>query len=116
MQTARTSRNVSLQPRMFRAAGEMLMLCRIEALDGAVPYTEDLAAALARLYDATADGIVFTDLHGLVRHANEAFLALSDIAAPNDMEGRSLGEFLSRGGVDLKVLLENAGRTGRMRS
>ncbi|MEM8741800.1 MAG: transcriptional regulator PpsR [Pseudomonadota bacterium] len=111
----RTSRTVAVHPRQFRAAGETLILCRIDAEDGTAMAHEDLASSLAGFFDSAADGIVFTDASGRIHHSNDAFLSMGDLSAAREAEGRSLGEFLSRGGVDLKVLLENATRFGQMK-
>ena len=51
----------------------------------------------------------------MIRHANEAFLNLVDAANLSAVKGRSLGDFLARGAVDLKVLIDNARRAGHMR-
>jgi len=69
----------------------------------------------ATVFRDGADAMVFTDEKGVVRAANEAFMALSDAAQATDVKGRSLGDFLQRGQVDLRVLLENAQRAGKMR-
>ncbi len=46
---------------------------------------------------------------------NEAFLELTNAAHALNLKGRSLGDFLHRGNVDLRVLLENAARVGHIR-
>jgi len=61
------------------------------------------------------DGIVFTDGDGNIRAANEAFLNLTDTANIAAVRGRSLTDFLARGAVDLRVLLDNVKRTGQLR-
>jgi hypothetical protein len=47
--------------------------------------------------------------------ANEAFLNLTDTANIAAVRGRSLTDFLARGAVDLRVLLDNVKRTGQLR-
>ena len=59
--------------------------------------------------------MVFTDDRGTVLSANESFLDLIDAAHDISVKGRNMADYLSRGSVDLKVLTENAARSGRMR-
>ncbi|MEM6738468.1 MAG: transcriptional regulator PpsR [Pseudomonadota bacterium] len=111
----RTGEKVSLSPTAFRAAGERMLLLRVAADPNlpmpAGPLSEDLQA----LFSGGVDGIVFTDHEGVIRAANDSFLSLTDAAHISAVKGRSLGQFLSRGAVDLKVLLDNAERAGQMR-
>jgi transcriptional regulator PpsR len=111
----RSKRRVVLVPTVFRAAGEKLMLCRIDDPAEAEVVPDELASNLGRLFHGGVDAIVFADEDGLIRHANEAFLNLVDAAGIASVRGRSLADFLARGVVDLKVLMENARRVGQMR-
>lgn len=113
--TRRPGLPVSLHPTLFRAAGERFLLCRIEPAESAEIVAEDLSIAMAGLYGTGPDAIVFCDTHGHIRASNEAFLALCDAGSSADVRGRSLGDFMARGSVDLKVLTETAARSGRMR-
>ena len=112
----RLRQSLRVTPTMFRAAGERVMLCRIERAEDAVDGAgDDLQQHLAALYRSGVDAIVFTDRDGVIRAANTAFLNLADAAQASTVKGRSLGDFLTRGTVDLKVMLENAARAGQMR-
>lgn len=116
--TARTRRgkaDVILHPTVFRTAGDKTILCRIEAAGTAESVAAELSNLLSSLYRDGPDAMVFTDHHGVIRSANDAFLSLVDAGQISDVRGKSLGDFLSRGSVDLKVLIENAARNGRMR-
>ncbi|MDJ0825366.1 MAG: transcriptional regulator PpsR [Rhodobacter sp.] len=115
LQARRSRKRLSVSPSLFRAAGERLLLCRIESADEDEPITDELSENLSGLYQEGADGIVFTDRDGIIRAANEAFLDLADVAHLTLVKGKSLGEYLSRGSVDLKVLIENAVRSGHMK-
>ena len=115
MQARRSSKRMMMVPLVFRAAGERLLLCRLDVPEAVAAAQDELADGLSRLYQEGTDGIVFTDRDGLIRGANEAFLNLTDSANLAAVRGRSLADFLVRGMVDLKVLLDNARRTGRMR-
>ena len=111
----RSRRVLQVRPTMFRAAGERIILCRLDTGESGEPVTDELHENLTALYREGVDGIVFTDRDGVIRSANTAFLNLVDAAHANAVKGRSLGDFLARGGVDLKVLTENAARAGQMR-
>lgn len=111
----RTQKRLTMVPTAFRAAGERLLLCRLDAADTGELMQDELSEALVGLYHEGVDGIVFTDRDGIIRSANEAFLNLADAANVSAVKGRSLSDFLARGAVDLKVLLDNAMRAGHMR-
>jgi len=111
----RSKRPVVLVPTVLRAAGEKLMLCRLDEPADTAIVPDELGDALARLFHDGIEAIVFIDADGTVRSANEAFLNMVDAAGLGAVRGRSLADFLARGTIDLKVLLENARRAGQMR-
>ena len=115
VKTRQGGHTVLIFPRIFRAAGDRLLLCRIEALSDAAEGGNTLAKDLAGLFQDGVDAIVFTDGEGTIQTANESFLSLIDAAHMTGVKGKSLGQFLVRGSVDLKVLTENASRAGQMR-
>lgn len=112
----RNGRLVQLSPDFFRASGEVLMLCRMAPVEDEEAARPESAQSLTALFEAASDAIVLLDSNGLVRDANEGFLVLSDAAQLRDVQGRSMADFLSRGSVDLKLILDNTRKTGRMRS
>lgn len=111
----RTQTEVVLHPVVFRAAGDRTLLCRIEKAGSAESVTAELTQVLAALYRDGADAIVFTDAAGTIRSANDAFLSLCDAGQLADIRGKSLGDYLARGSVDLKVLIDSATRNKKMR-
>ncbi|MEM9725784.1 MAG: transcriptional regulator PpsR [Pseudomonadota bacterium] len=113
--TRRSRRPTHVYPTIFRSAGEVLLLCRIDAADKARPASEEVRDHLHELFLTGVEAIVFTDARGVIRHMNEAFLALGDLPLASDAKDKPLSEFLARGDVDLKVLLDNAARHGKMR-
>lgn len=115
VQTRRLSTDVVLHPMVFRAAGDRTLLCRIETAGTAETVAAELAQVLSALYRDGADAIVFTDASGVIRSANDAFLSLCDAGHLADVRGKSLAEYLSRGSVDMKVLIDNATRNKKMR-
>lgn len=111
----RSQKRIFVTPTVFRAAGERILLCQLDTIERGQTGTDELADSLARLYHEGVDGIVFTDAEGNIRGANEAFLNLTDTANIAAVRGRSLTDFLARGAVDLRVLLDNVKRTGQLR-
>ncbi|MEM8632587.1 MAG: transcriptional regulator PpsR [Pseudomonadota bacterium] len=111
----RSRKRLSLKPSLFRAAGERYLMCRLETSEQGSDVSDELSLNLQDLYEHGIDAVVFTDTDGLIRGANESFLDLVDAAQPSVVTGRPLSEYLIRGGVDMKVLVENAVRTGQMR-
>ncbi len=111
----RSMRRVLVTPTVFRAAGERILLCQLEAASTAIARSDDLADGLTQLYHEGVDGIVFTDAEGNMRAANEAFLNLTDTSNFAAIRGRSMANFLARGEVDLRLLLDNVKRTGQLK-
>ncbi|HKL45048.1 MAG TPA: transcriptional regulator PpsR [Roseovarius sp.] len=112
----RNGRVVMVFPEFFRASGDLVLLCRINLVDEKDATGPEFTQALAALFAASSDAIVLTDAKGVIRDANEAFLIMADAAQLRDVKDQSLSEFLSRGTVDLKLILETAAKSGRMRS
>jgi transcriptional regulator PpsR len=115
VQLRRSGEMVRLIPTPFRAAGERLLLCRIETEEAGEAQADSLGSNLSALYHQGPEAIVFADEDGRILSANEAFLDLIDASHDLNVKGRSLADYLLRGSVDLKVLTENAVRSGRMR-
>lgn len=110
----RSKKRLLITPKIFRAAGERYLLCRLESAEDAEPASDALTENLHGLYQEGIDAIVFTDREGTITSANEAFLNLADVAHVTLARGRGLADFLSRGTVDTKVLIDNAIRAGQM--
>jgi transcriptional regulator PpsR len=115
LQARRSRKLVLVTPSVFRAAGERMLFARIESAEEAEQTSDELTENLQALYQEGVDAIVFTDRDGIIRAANEAFLNLTDVAHVTMVKGKPLSDFLVRGVVDTKVLIENAARTGHMR-
>ena len=115
VEAKRSGVQVSIYPTLFRAAGDRVLLCRIEPEGSVESLAAELTSGLAQLFQDGPDAIVITDINGIIRSSNDAFLGFCDVGQLSEVKGRSLSEFLSRGSVDLKVMTDNAARTGRMR-
>ena len=111
----RSQRRLSVTPTMFRAAGERLLLCQLDAADTVAQQNDELSENLIRLYNEGVDGIVFADAEGTICAANEAFLNLTDSPNMASVRGKSIADYLARGAVDMRVLLDNVKRTGQLR-
>ncbi len=107
--------NVTITPKLFRSGGEHMLLCRMSQKDDDGPQTNALQDKLDALYKNGVEGIVFVTGNGTILSANSAFMNLSDVTHTGSIQGRSIADFLSRGSVDLNVLLDNATRAGAMR-
>ena len=108
-------RHLLLSSKLFRAAGEQLILVRLTDPEFGSVADGRLVVNLRQLFYRGPDGMVFADRDGNILEANETFLNLADISSMSELRGVSISEFLARGTVDLKVLLENAQRAGQLR-
>ena len=105
---------VLIFPTVFRANNDMLIMCKLEPAVSNLNASQEFSLALQALYDRSPDGLVFTDQSGLIVYSNESFLSICDVAEIGDIRSKSFGDFLIRGNVDLKVLIENTRRKGTM--
>lgn len=115
MQARKLKREMDISPTLFRSGGEQVLLCRITPADGLAMQPDELSENLATMYRNGVDGMVFINESGGILSANDAFQNLTDVTLAQSIPGRSMADFLSRGGVDLNVLLENTTRSGSMR-
>lgn len=115
VETRRRRREVAIFPVLFRAAGEKFLLCRIEDSDYLRAVSEELVDVLGHLFSAGVEAVVITDNRGRIKYTNDSFLDLADVGLNSDVKGRSLAEFLSRGSVDLKVLIDGTLQGGRLK-
>ncbi len=110
-----TQRKLQVSGKLFRASGEQLAILRLKDPEGGSIGDQRLSDNLRQLFNHGADAIVFADRDGNILAASETFLNLTDAPSSAAVRGRSLSEFLARGVVDLRVLLENARRAGQLR-
>jgi len=115
VQTRRSRRDVTLNPTVFRAAGERLIICRVTPESAEDQINDRVTQNLTFLFNKGTDAILFSDAKGVIETANDSFLELVDAASLADVKSRSLGDFLARGQIDLSVVTENALRAGHMR-
>jgi transcriptional regulator PpsR len=115
LRTSRTRKSVVVHPTVFRAGGQRVLLCRIGAETGASAVPDALTNQALTLFRSGSDAMLFMSPKGLILSVNESFLDLVGAAHLSDVVGRSLGDFLGRGQIDLGVLLEQPQRSGHMR-
>jgi transcriptional regulator PpsR len=77
---------------------------------------DDARLKLLRVLNRIPDAFVLTDEAFNIRDVNLAFLELSQIANAEVAKGQSLGRFIGRPGVDLKVLTESLNEHGWVRN
>lgn len=111
----RTAQRVKVSAKMFRASRDRLLLCRIGLSESAQSQESDRSLMMQNLFEKGTDAIIFVDGNGLIKAANEAFLHLTDSHSTSVVIDRAFSDFLSRGAVDLKVLLDNVKRVGHLR-
>jgi transcriptional regulator PpsR len=83
---------IRLSPQLDEADGTMVTRTRARLLD---------------VIDSAPDGIVVTDLEGVILSANMAFLDFVQVATEAQVRGRPLGRFIGRPGVDMTPLISN---------
>lgn len=105
---------ISLDVLLFRSVSETLYLCRMTPRGDEASTDLAFGRSLTALYGRSSDAMVFTDVNGLIQHANTAFLALADVAVGETLRDASFADFLGRPAVDLNVMLTNARAKGRL--
>lgn len=115
IEVAQSGDRLRISPSLFRAAGERMFLCRLTPFSGKPARDDDYTRNLIALCENGSDGIVMTDGTGAITSANEAFLNLVDATDGRSLRSRQMSDFLSRGNVDQKVLMDHASRVGSMR-
>jgi len=111
----RSQQRLRVIPKLFRASGERLMLCRLETPESEANSPRETTINLERLFNEGVDGIVFLDGDGIVIAANDSFLKLTNCGNIAQVRGRSFADFLARGTMDLRVMLDNTRRAGQLR-
>ncbi len=91
----------------------LVRLSRSDSLQAQVHGPE--SAMLLQLAHGAPDGLVVTDLDGLVQAANAEFVNLCQMAGEEQMRGQSLERWLGRTDVDLGVLLSNLRQRGAVK-
>ena len=93
-----------------------LLLVRLTRADGGgAAGAHGESALLLQLAQGAPDGLVVTDLEGVVLAANTEFVGLCQMAGEEQMRGQSLERWLGRSEVDLGVLVSNLRQRGAVK-
>jgi transcriptional regulator PpsR len=111
----RDDRTLMITPTLFRSTSGQILLCKLKTAGAQDSSADQLQSHLVSLFQKGTDSIVFVNAAGYILSSNDAFLKVADITHAQSIQGRPMVDFLSRGSVDLNVMLENARRTGSMR-
>lgn len=110
----RNGAGLKIRPQYFRAAGNLFILCRVDPVHEESTGSAEIARSLSALFNASSDAIVLATSKGVIREANEAFLILVDAAQMRHVRDTSLADFLVRGAIDLKLILDTANAHGKV--
>ncbi|MFK7765038.1 MAG: transcriptional regulator PpsR [Roseobacter sp.] len=111
----RTDARVLLHPVIFRAGGQRILMCRLMSETGKAAALDTASEHALQLFRSGSDAMLFMSPKGVIISVNEGYLDLVGAAHLSDVVGRSLGDFLGRGQIDLSVLTEQPQRSGHMR-
>ncbi len=114
---ARSRTPLEVHPTLFRAGSQRILMCRL------VPENEDAGASVPpgpveyanALFRLGTDAMLFTDAEGHVLFANDAFLDLVGAVRSSEVAGRSFADYMSRGQIDLTLMLGSTERPGQMK-
>jgi transcriptional regulator PpsR len=112
----RSRTSLIVEPKVFRAGGQRILLCRILSAAAVEKAPDQSSSQAVALFRAGSDAMLFMNMKGVVTSVNDSFLDLIGAAHLSDVVGRSLGDFLARGQIDLGVLLDHPQRSGQMRT
>lgn len=115
LKVARTKLDIIAHPVVFRAGGQRVLMCRLSTQQDAPVVTDAAAATALALFRAGSDAMLFMSPKGEILSVNESFMDLVGATHLSDVVGRSLGDFLGRGQIDLSVLTDQSQRSGQMR-
>ena len=94
------------QSSIFRAENEVCIIVRLQKENEVKVKENELNNILSKFYDNTRYGIVFTDSIGTIKHVNDSFISLCKIENQQLLIERPFSDFLARGIIDMKVLIE----------
>jgi transcriptional regulator PpsR len=111
----RSNRALNVQPVLFRAGGQRILLCRLNREAEAAAPLEGLAGQTLALFRSGSDAMLFMTPKGVIVSVNDSFLDLVGAADQADVVGRSFSEYLGRGQIDLGALTDKSPQSRQMR-
>lgn len=97
-----------LTTKLFRAAGERMLLCKITRSDHEMAPAKDRdgLSILESMVETVPEAMLFCNAAGELICANDYFLDLVGAAHVLEVKGLRLSEFLQRGSIEAKILLD----------
>ncbi|MEM6888185.1 MAG: transcriptional regulator PpsR [Pseudomonadota bacterium] len=115
LRVSRTRARVIVDPAVFRAGGQRILMCRMLPDASASALPEGEAGRALDLFQHGVDAMLFMTPTGEITAVNESFLDLVGVAHLSEAVGRTFSDFLGRGQIDLGVLTEPPQRSGQVR-
>ena len=109
-------RTVNVSASLFRQENASFFLVRLAETGGkSAAAPQKGRSMLLRFLENAPDGFVVTDMQGRILTANAAFVDLTQLATPAQIEGELIERWLGRPGVDFSVLTANLKQHGSIR-
>lgn len=115
VKSVRTQTKIIIHPIVFRAGGQRILMCRMEAEASRAAVPDTATAQALALFRSGSDAMLFMSSSGEILSVNESFMDLVGAAHLSDVVGRSFVDYLGRGQIDLGVLTEQLQISGHMR-
>ena len=106
------SPKIKITPTIFRAENELCLMLKVTAADENPSAPNEFPEILQKFYENTKDSVIFIDKSGVIKYANSSFLSLCKSGSDQLVLGKSFSDFLARGFIDLKVLIDAALENG----
>ena len=74
VQSRRGRKRIVVTPSVFRAAGERILICRLNTSEDTTARLDNLHTNLASVFEKGSDAIVFASVNGSIEACNDAFL------------------------------------------
>ncbi len=109
--------DVSLSASLLIEGDSSVLLVRVMpgALASGTTLVSEVSDRLLSALEQAPDAFVATDGEGTILAANTAFLSMTQLSLAEQAQGRALGTWLGRAGVDVDVLLANLRQRGSVR-
>ncbi len=109
--------DVSLSASLLIEGDSSVLLVRVMpgALASGTTLVSEVSDRLLSALEQAPDAFVATDGEGTILAANNAFLSMTQLSLAEQAQGRALGTWLGRAGVDVDVLLANLRQRGSVR-
>ncbi len=109
--------DVSLSASLLIEGDSSVLLVRVTpgAVASGTTLVSEVSERLLQALEQAPDAFVATDGEGTILAANAAFLSMTQLPVVEQVQGRALGTWLGRAGVDVDVLLANLRQRGSVR-